>query len=84
MCGLKEIFESAGNFFEKSFLQIPLFNLGKIKFNPLYQNFDQKLYPSSVSLCSTPSPKEKANPSVRLTPDTFPFRDGFKNRQIYL
>ena len=40
MCGLKEIFEGAGNFFEdKKVPANPTFHLEKIKFNPFYQNF---------------------------------------------
>ena len=40
MCGLKEIFEGAGNFFDKKVPANPLFHLEKIKFNPFYYNFD--------------------------------------------
>ena len=34
MCGLKEIFEGAGNFFDKKVPANPTFPFGKIKFNP--------------------------------------------------
>ena len=34
MCGLKEIFEGAGNFFDKKVPANPTFHLEKIKFNP--------------------------------------------------
>ena len=36
MCGLKEIFEGAGNFFDKKVPANPTLPFGKIKFNPFY------------------------------------------------
>ena len=36
MCGLKEIFEGAGNFFDKKVPANPTFHMEKIKFNSFY------------------------------------------------
>ena len=67
MCGLKEIFEGAGNFFDKKVPVNPTFHLEKIKFNPF--RFAQHLLHNGEGFKTLPS-------NLRFA--TFPFRDGFR------
>ena len=82
MCGLKEIFEGAGNFCDKKVPCKSHFSirekLNLIRFiKTLYKN----LFPSSVTAKAVPpSPlgRRLRDPSVRLMPATLHFRDGFR------
>ena len=85
MCGLKEIFEGAGNFFKK-FLQTPLFRLEELnlirfiktlikEFTPHPLRFAQHLLHKGEGFKTLPS-------NLRFA--TFPFRDGLLLAILYL
>ena len=79
MCGLKKIFEGAGNFFKK----VPAnhtFPFGKNQIQSILLKICLKDLPLiRFAYGSAPSPEEKAlKPFRQATLATFPFRDGFR------
>ena len=80
MCGLKEIFEGAGNFFDKKVPCKSHFSIWKKLNLILFIKALIKLFTHHPSLRDTFSTGEKAlKPFRQATLATFPFRDGFGN-----
>ena len=73
MCGLKEIFEGAGNFFKKVPAKLT-FPFEKIKFNPFYL----LLICFACGSQHLPTKEKALKPFRQATFATFPFKDGFQ------
>ena len=80
MCSLKEIFEGAGNFFDKKVSCKSHFSIWK-KLNLILfiKNLIKEFTSHPLRFAQHLLPKEKAlKPFRQATLDTFPFRDGFR------
>ena len=81
MCGLKEIFEGAGNFFDKKVLANPTLHLEKLNLIRFIKTLIKGFIPHPLRFAQHLLHKGegfKTKPFRQATLATFPFRDGFR------